>query len=62
MALTSVDGGDALRHMGGLACEPDLFGDVGSAETVCRTIAAIVEDAEALAGMEAARKLAREAV
>lgn len=62
VAITLVDGGDALRHMGVLAAEPEIFGDVGSAATVCRTVSAVADDDEALARIAAARKIAREAV
>lgn len=62
VALTLVDGGDALRHMGGLASEAEIFGDVGSASTVCRTVVAVADDDEALARIAAARKIARETV
>jgi hypothetical protein len=62
VALTLVDGGDALRHMGGLASESKVFGEVGSPATACRTVSAVAADEQALGRLAAARKIAREAV
>ena len=60
VALTLADGGDALRHMTVIDRQPVLFGTVASPATACRTIVAVAEDAEAMAGLAAARAAARE--
>jgi hypothetical protein len=62
VTLTMVDGGDALRHMGGLASESEVFGEVGSPATACRTVWAVAADEQALGRLAAARKIAHEAV
>ena len=60
VALTLADGGDALRHMTVIDRQPVLFGTVASPATACRTIVAVAEDDEAMAGLAAARAAARE--
>ncbi len=60
VALTLADGGDALRHMKVIDGQPELFGSVASAATVCRTIKAVAEDAAAMAALAGARGAARE--
>jgi hypothetical protein len=62
VALTLVDGGDALCHMGQLASESEVFGEVGSPATACRAVSAVAADGKALGRLAAARKIAREAV
>lgn len=59
VALTLVDGGDALRHMAVLEGQPDLFGTPASPSTACRTVVAVADDADALAAIAAARRAAR---
>lgn len=59
LVLTLADGGDALRHMAVLDGQPELFGEVASPATACRTVVAVADDEQARAGIVAARKAAR---
>ena len=60
VALTLVDGGDALRHMKVIDGQPELFGSIASSATACRTIKAVAEDPAAMAALAQARAAARE--
>ena len=60
VALTLADGGDALRHMKVIDRQPALFGLVASSATTCRTIKAVAENPQAMAGLAGARAAARE--
>jgi hypothetical protein len=60
LVLTLADGGDALRHMKTLEGQPELFGEIASAATAHRTIAALAAGElvieQLAAGMRAARQ------
>jgi hypothetical protein len=60
VALTLADGGDALRHIAVIDRQPALFGLVASPATACRTVTAVAEDPDAMAGLAAARAAARD--
>ena len=60
VALTLADGGDALRHMTVIDRQPVLFCTVASPATACRTIMAVADDAQAMAGFAGVRAKARE--
>lgn len=58
LVLVLADGGDTLRHLqalGGID-QRVLFGEVASAATACRTVAALADDELAVARLDAARR------
>lgn len=61
LVLVLADGGDTLRHLGALGGEDQrvLFGDVASAATACRTVAALADDELAVTRLAAARRSMR---
>lgn len=59
VALTLVDGGDALRHMAVMSGQQVLFGSIASPSTSCRTIVAVADDDDAMDALAQARALTR---
>jgi hypothetical protein len=62
LVLTLADGGDALRHMKVLEGQPELFGDIASAATANRTIAALAGRELVLEELGEAMRAARQRV
>lgn len=59
VAVMLADGGTALRDLDAYRHQHVLFGQVASAPTACRTIGAVAEDPEVIAGLAEARRAAR---
>lgn len=62
VALMLADGGTALTHVGVLDGQRTLFGQVASPATTCRTLAAVADDAGAMAAIADARRQMRQRV
>lgn len=59
VALMLADGGTALTHVGVLDGQQTLFGQVASAATTCRTLAAVADDEQAMVAIAEARRQMR---
>lgn len=59
VAVMLADGGTALRHLGVLDGQPELFGQPASPATANRTLVAVADDEQAMAGVATARRQAR---